>query len=114
ARGQGITQLRGDVLAGNTQMLRVAGGLAAETPAPRDGVVEVRVATDAYGRALDGIQARDRVAGRASLRPLLAPTSVAVVGAGRTPGGVGHEVLTGLVGYGFVGPVYAVNPHADA
>jgi acyl-CoA synthetase (NDP forming) len=39
---------------------------------------------------------------------------VAVVGAGRTPGGVGHEILTGLVSFGFTGPVYPVNPHAAA
>lgn len=114
ARGQGIVHLRGDVLAGNARMLRVASELAVDqAELPRDGVVEVTVATTAYGRVLDGLEARDRIAGRASLRPLLAPASVAVVGAGRTPGGVGHEVLTGLVGYDFTGPVYAVNPHAS-
>src|SRR5690606_17713738 len=63
--------------------------------------------------ALAAAEARDRAAGRASLRPLLQPASVAVVGAGRR-GGVGHEVLKGLVRYGFHGPVYPINPHATA
>jgi len=72
------------------------------------------VDTTATDRALAGIDTRDRTAERASLQPLLAPRSVAVVGAGRRPGGIGHEVLKALVGYGFTGPVYPVNPHASA
>src|SRR5690606_39740219 len=62
--------------------------------------------------ALAAAEARDRAAGRASLRPLLQPASVAVVGAGRR-GGVGHEVLKGLVRYGFHGPVYPINPRSE-
>lgn len=115
ARGNGITRLFGEVLAGNARMLRVAGDLAATTAGwPPDGVVKVAVDTTADERALAGIDTRDRTAERASLQPLLAPRSVAVVGAGRRPGGVGHEVLQALVGYGFTGPVYPVNPHATA
>jgi acyl-CoA synthetase (NDP forming)/GNAT superfamily N-acetyltransferase len=115
ARGNGITTLVGEVLAGNVRMLRVAGDLAAVTsPRMPDGVVKVAVGTTAGDRALAGIDTRERTAERASLQPLLAPRSVAVVGAGRRPGGVGHEVLQALVGYGFTGPVYPVNPHATA
>jgi acyl-CoA synthetase (NDP forming)/GNAT superfamily N-acetyltransferase len=113
ARDQGITELYGEVLVANAKMLRVAGDLSASTTShPQNGVVEVTIATEADEQALGAIEARDRAAGRASLRPLLAPRSVAVVGAGRRPGGVGHEVLTGLVRYGFTGPVYPVNPQA--
>jgi acyl-CoA synthetase (NDP forming)/GNAT superfamily N-acetyltransferase len=113
ARQQGIRELYGEVLAANARMLRVAGDLTADTSSqPGDGVVEVTIATEADEQALAAMEARDRAAGQASLRPLLAPRSVAVVGAGRRPGGVGHEVLTGLVRYGFTGPVYPVNPHA--
>lgn len=113
-RSHGITELYGEVLAGNARMLRVAGDLtAATTPYLRDGVVEVSLATTADDAALASVEARDRAAGQASLRPLLAPRSIAIVGAGRT-GGVGHQVLTGLVDYGFTGPVYPVNPHATA
>jgi acyl-CoA synthetase (NDP forming) len=49
---------------------------------------------------------------RAALRPLLAPRSVAVVGAGRRPGGIGHETLRAIIEGGFTGAVYAVNPSA--
>jgi acyl-CoA synthetase (NDP forming)/GNAT superfamily N-acetyltransferase len=113
ARRSGITGLYGEVLAANARMLHVAGDLAA-TARSRivDGLVEVSVATTADDAVIAGMDARDRAAERASLRPLLAPRSVAVVGAGRRSEGLGHEVLRGLVGYGFTGPVYPVNRHA--
>jgi acyl-CoA synthetase (NDP forming)/L-amino acid N-acyltransferase YncA len=115
ARGHGVRRLYGEVLAGNAKMLKVARGLAAATTGHvPDGVVEVVVDTTADETALASVEERDRTAERASLRPLLAPRSVAVVGAGRTPGGVGHEILKGLIGYEFTGPVYPVNPHASA
>lgn len=114
ARSQGIRQLYGEVLEANARMMRLATDLApGATLQHRDGIVEVTLPTEADETALAAAEARDRAAGRASLRPLLQPASVAVVGAGRR-GGVGHEVLKGLVRYGFHGPVYPINPHATA
>jgi acetyl coenzyme A synthetase (ADP forming)-like protein len=49
-----------------------------------------------------------------SLRPLLCPKSVAVVGASRNPASIGFRVLDGMLKAGFAGPVYPVNPRADA
>lgn len=49
-----------------------------------------------------------------SLAPILRPRSVAVVGASRTPGTIGHEIVAALVRNGFTGPVYPVNPGARA
>ena len=40
------------------------------------------------------------------------PKSIAVVGAGRTPGSIGHEVLHNLVEYHFNGMIFPVNPSA--
>ncbi|HUB07037.1 MAG TPA: CoA-binding protein, partial [Myxococcales bacterium] len=48
----------------------------------------------------------------ASLAPLFAPRSVAVVGASRRPGSVGGAVLHNLLRGGFQGPVYPINPAA--
>ncbi|MCW6530217.1 bifunctional acetate--CoA ligase family protein/GNAT family N-acetyltransferase [Sphingomonas sp. MMSM20] len=42
------------------------------------------------------------------------PTSVAVIGASRRAGTVGHEVLANILASGFAGPIYAVNPHPVA
>jgi len=44
------------------------------------------------------------------LQPLFAPTSVAVVGAGRRPGSLAAAVFHNLKNGGFKGPVHAVNP----
>ena len=46
----------------------------------------------------------------ASLRHVLAPASVAVIGAGRSPGSVGRAILDNIVAGGFGGPVCAVGP----
>ncbi|GAB3809244.1 GNAT family N-acetyltransferase [Micromonospora zhanjiangensis] len=113
ARAHGVAKLVGDVLPGNGRMLRVARDLATGgSPHYADGVVEVDLTTGADDGAQSAADERDRVAERASLRPMLAPRSVAVVGAGRHPGGIGHETLRALREYGFSGDLYAVNPHA--
>ena len=47
------------------------------------------------------------------LEPLLKPRSIAVIGASRSPGKVGHELVANLVRSGFEGPIVPVNPSAD-
>jgi acetyltransferase len=47
------------------------------------------------------------------LESLFYPGTIAVVGASRRPGNVGHEVLANLVGGGFGGRVVPVNPSAE-
>ncbi|MFQ6075458.1 MAG: acetate--CoA ligase alpha subunit [Candidatus Bathyarchaeia archaeon] len=46
------------------------------------------------------------------LEALFNPSSVAVIGASRTPGKVGHEVLKNIVESGYRGGVYPINPVA--
>ncbi|OPX21451.1 MAG: hypothetical protein B1H04_06620, partial [Planctomycetales bacterium 4484_123] len=48
-----------------------------------------------------------------SLEKFFDPKSVAVVGASRQRGKVGHEILTGLLAGGFEGRVFPVNPKAE-
>ena len=47
------------------------------------------------------------------LEDLLYPKVVAVIGASRTPGKVGHEIFANLVKGGFAGTVVPINPSAD-
>jgi acyl-CoA synthetase (NDP forming) len=56
---------------------------------------------------------QQRAARVASLRRVLRPRSVAVVGASRDPARLGHRVLRNLVDGNFAGPVYPVNPTAS-
>ncbi len=52
------------------------------------------------------------IAAAASLEPIFHPRAVAVVGASRRPGTIGHELLRNLLAGNFAGAVYPVNPHA--
>jgi len=47
-----------------------------------------------------------------SLDHVFQPRSIAVIGAGRNPGHIGHEILHNLVEYHFNGMIFPVNPNA--
>ena len=47
------------------------------------------------------------------LESLLSPQTIAVLGASRTPGKVGHEVVANLINGGYQGTIVPVNPKAD-
>ena len=81
-----------------------------------DGVYEVRFplptieGATGLGTYHDAVAERERSADVASLRHVLTPASVTVIGASRRPGSVGRAILQNIIDGGFTGPVYAVNP----
>jgi len=111
ARRMGIRQFVAEVLIGNSAMVQALNGLGfAFTAHLEAGVSRYLIdlsPTEAMVSAMDN---RDRIAELASLRPLLAPTSVAVIGAGHRVRSVGHQVLSNIVGGGYAGSLYVVNP----
>ena len=114
ARERGIHHLHADTLAENAPMLRVFADSGFEQVRTiESGVVELSLSTSYAPATLDRMAERERDAERRSLEPVLAPRSVAVIGAGRKPGGIGHEVLVSLVGGEYAGRLFPVNPHAD-
>lgn len=114
ARENGIQRLRADTLAENAGMLRVFADSGFEQVRRLDsGVVELVLDTAYRPSTLERMADRERAAEDRSLHRLFSPRAVAVIGAGRTPGGIGHEVVRNIVKGAFTGPVYAVNPHAD-
>ena len=119
ARQRGLRAFTAETLAENSAMLRVFAD--AGLPVRRriaEGVVELTFplpsADDDHqlGSYLESVASRESRANVASLRPLLRPRSVAVVGASRRHGTVGRAILHNIVAGGFTGPVYAVNPQA--
>jgi acyl-CoA synthetase (NDP forming)/GNAT superfamily N-acetyltransferase len=118
ARARGVKTLVADVLPDNYPVLHVLAdtGLTVRRMFG-GGVIEVSMPVPdnaALGEAsayLDAVADREKHADVASLAPLLAPRSVAVVGAGRRPGSVGRTVLLGIRDGGFRGALYAVSPH---
>lgn len=113
ARAARITAFTADALAENHEVLKVFADLGLSTARRFEGtevqcVVQL-AQTDTY---LTSVDFRGRTADVASLRPLLRPESVVVVGAGRRPGSVGRAVLRNLCTGGFTGRLFAVNPNA--
>jgi acetate---CoA ligase (ADP-forming) len=51
---------------------------------------------------------------RASLDAIFNPRTIAVIGASRTPGTVGYEIVHNLLAEGFTGALYPVNPKATS
>jgi len=121
ARLRGLRAFTAETLATNVAMLRVFAdaGLAAKRQMS-EGVVETTfpLPTDEADQRLrsylESVAMRERSADVASLRYLLEPSSVAIVGASRKPGRVGHAIVRNVVGAGFGGRVYAVNPHTKS
>ena len=117
ARGQRLHAFTAETLVENALMLKVFAdaGLQAQR-ALADGVYDLTFplpageADAALGTYRDAVAERERSADVASLRHVLAPASVAVIGAGRRPSSVGRVILHNIVTGGFSGPVYAVNP----
>ncbi|MEZ0075249.1 GNAT family N-acetyltransferase [Planotetraspora sp. GP83] len=113
AAANGVQELLATVLADNRPMLRVIEDLGLPVRRRYDsGEVEIRIAPQPTAHLLKEIETREHEAERNSLAHVLNPRSVAVFGASRDPAKVGHRVLRNLVGGGFPGPVYPVNPHA--
>jgi predicted CoA-binding protein/GNAT superfamily N-acetyltransferase len=114
ARQRGITRFVAEVLVENQRMIRVfvdAGLPYRMSSMGPERHVEISLIEDE--RFAAAVDERDRVADVASLANLLRPGSIAVVGAGRRPGTVGHAVLRNLLDGGYAGRLTAVNPHAD-
>ncbi|HEX7189863.1 MAG TPA: GNAT family N-acetyltransferase [Actinomycetes bacterium] len=113
AAAAGVQKLVADTLPENHRMLDVFGssGLRGEHQVEQ-GVTRSVLSTVLHDDALELMDEREAHAETASLGPVLAPRSVAVIGAGRNPTNVGYQVVRSLVENGFAGAVHAVNPHA--
>jgi len=119
ARGRGVHSFIAETLSENALMLQVFADSGLQVHrALADGVYEFTFplpsgeADAALGTYRDAVAGRERSADLASLRHLLTPASVAVIGASRRPDSAGRVILRNIITGGFSGPVYAVNPGA--
>jgi acyl-CoA synthetase (NDP forming)/GNAT superfamily N-acetyltransferase len=119
ARGRGVRSFIAETLSENALMLQVFADSGLQVHrALADGTYEFTFplpsgeADAALGTYRDAVAERERSADLASLRHLLIPASVAVIGASRRPDSVGRVILRNIITGGFAGPVYAVNPGA--
>jgi acetyl coenzyme A synthetase (ADP forming)-like protein len=115
ATTEGITQFAADTLIDNRRMLEVfqAAGFRRASRSIEYGVVHLTFDIEPTGHSLAASERRAWTAGVRSIARILQPLSVAVIGAGRNPQGIGHAVVRNLIDGGYTGKVYPVNPHVD-
>ncbi|WP_409238924.1 GNAT family N-acetyltransferase [Streptomyces sp. PA5.6] len=110
ARERGIRRFAAEVLPANTKMIKVFTDAGYQQKRSfEDGVVRLEFDLEPTDRSLAVQRAREQRAEGRSVQRLLTPGSVAVIGVGRAPGGVGRSVLNNLQESGYTGRLYAVN-----
>ncbi len=119
ARSHEITVFTAQTLAENASMLKVFA--AAGLPVQRHhegGITDLTIPLPGEGRGpvldtyLDAVAERESRADSASLRYLLAPESVVVIGVSRRRGSAGRAIFDNIRSGGYQGRVSAVNPRA--
>jgi acetyl coenzyme A synthetase (ADP forming)-like protein len=113
ARAHGITRFVAETLPQNRRMrdLFHAAGFQDEASFT-EGVVRVVFPIAPTETSDAAMHDRERSASARSVERLLRPRSIAVIGAGRQRGTIGHEILRNLLDGDFAGPVYPVHPTA--
>jgi acyl-CoA synthetase (NDP forming)/GNAT superfamily N-acetyltransferase len=113
ARGLGITRFEALVLAENATMLRVfldAGYQPSRHLNGNEVTLEFDIAPTELTERV--VRERELRAESSSIRRLLYPRSVAVIGASADPAKIGHLVVQNLQRSGFTGPIFPINPQA--
>ncbi|GAA4662331.1 hypothetical protein GCM10023347_12400 [Streptomyces chumphonensis] len=110
ARERGVRRFTAEVLPANTKMAKVFTDAGySQQRSFEDGSVHLTLDLEPTERSVAVMRAREQRAEARSVQRLLAPSSVAVVGVRRRPGGAGRTVLESLRGAGYTGRVHAVN-----
>ncbi|QKW09639.1 GNAT family N-acetyltransferase [Streptomyces sp. NA04227] len=114
ARERGIRRFVAEVLPANSKMIKVFTDAGYQQERSfEDGVVRLAFDLEPTEASLAVQWGREQRAEARSVQRLLRPGSVAVIGVGRRPGGVGRTVLGNLLAVGYKGRVHAVNRALD-
>ena len=111
AHAAGVEEFEATVLAQNHQMIQLFrdSGFPIRTHSAV-GEIRVEFPTSLTAEARHSFEDRDRLSAVSAMRSFLRPASVAVVGASRDPDSIGGRVVRNLLGSGYTGPIYAINP----
>ncbi|TQJ40634.1 acyl-CoA synthetase (NDP forming) [Arthrobacter sp. SLBN-112] len=113
AHENGIRKFSAEVLPENRKMLMVFSDAGYDVKRHfDDGVVSLEFNINPTEKSRAVMESREHRAEARSVRELLAPSSVAVIGASRKWGTVGYQLLEHIIEGGFHGSVYAINPEA--
>jgi acetyl coenzyme A synthetase (ADP forming)-like protein len=113
AAANGIERFEAITLPDNAAMLEVfnESGFEIRSKSNR-GTITVQLSLSPTEQTVASAERRMAMATAASLRPLLEPARVAVVGASRDPNSIGHRIVKALAGAKFRGEIYPINPKA--
>ena len=114
AAAEGVRQFTAVVMTGNRKMIGTFrdSGFPVEV-CTRPGELQVTFPTTLSEDGRRRFEERERTAAVAAVECVLRPRSVAIVGASQRPGSIGAAVMANLVGGGFNGPIFPINPHAS-
>lgn len=114
ARDRGISEFSAEVLPQNRKMLQVFSDAGyAVNRHLEDGVVSVHFDIEPTDQSKAVAMSREHRAESLSVRRILNPQVVAVIGASRREGTIGHMFLSHVRESGFTGALHPVNPRAD-
>src|SRR5699024_9451338 len=114
AREGGIQRFTAEVLPQNRSMLQVFQAAGYEVSRGfDDGVVAVNFDIDPTARSIEVQASREHRAEALSVRTVLHPTSVAVIGASRKRTSTGHLLIRNITAANFTGKLWVVHPEAD-
>ncbi|MDD4858745.1 MAG: GNAT family N-acetyltransferase [Dehalococcoidales bacterium] len=115
ARDNGITMFEAEVLPENELMLTVFRDYGFHVTSQLAGdIIRVSFPIARTKRVEQKEQERERLSTVASLKYLLYPRSVAVVGASRKAGSIGQLLMEQLIRNDYAGVVYPINPNAES
>lgn len=113
ATGNGFQRFHASMLGDNVAMREVFRDSGFEIRSTSGtGVIDLQLS---LSPSVEGVAAAERRRQRASaesIRPLLVPQAVAVIGASRDPLKIGARLLRALQSAGYTGSIYPVNPNA--
>ncbi len=115
ARGHGIRTFEAEVLAENREMMSLLRGYGFHIATELEsGVIHVKFPISRTRKVARKEEEREHISTLTSLRSLLSPRSVAVIGASRKANTIGQVLLQCIMENGFTGVVYPINPNADS
>ena len=115
AASHGFRRFEATTLSENAAMLEVfhESGFEIRSRLDGGGTVALQLSLDPTAEAVASEARRNALATVASLRPVLAPRAVAVIGASQDARSIGRRVFDALRAGGFTGAIYPVNPKSD-
>ena len=114
ARSQGISSFESDVVTENEHVRSLITSFGFHvTKVLEKNVSHVVLPIVSNKKSINKEEEEERLATVASLKSILFPRSIAVIGASRYPGTIGYLLVRSLIESGYVGAVYPVNPNIE-